>query len=216
MGTLQSNLNALMQQRRLNSRRLAQLAGIAQPIVYRLLKGETRNPRLDTLQALAKACGVSVSALTESASQPSSIPILETAHWPRWQEAHTLAKNHFSCSMTAGRDSFALEFPRLGPSHGTPYRTLFVIEPYTVPLHGGFAWLKCAEHGYVVRQYLNDTDQVVLQPLNRQDRSHPMNAGDQLIGAVTLSISRWSSPTRHTSLDHHQNAAVTQPSHVVV
>ena len=60
---LASRLKALREQKGLTKYRLAKLCGISETYLYRLELGAIKNPRRDTLQALAKGLGISLAEL---------------------------------------------------------------------------------------------------------------------------------------------------------
>lgn len=63
MDALQKNLAYLMAKHQTNPTQVAQATKIPQPTVYRILMGETKNPRVDTLQTIADHFRVSLEAL---------------------------------------------------------------------------------------------------------------------------------------------------------
>lgn len=63
MELLQRNLRWLMDRNGTNATQVAQQTGIPQPTIYRILTGETGNPRVATLTSLAKHFRVSLEAL---------------------------------------------------------------------------------------------------------------------------------------------------------
>lgn len=80
MNTLQKNLNYLMSKHRTNDTQLAQRIDVPQPTIFRIRTGETKNPRVDTLQTIADFFHVSVEALrsidlsaAEFSAQPTPI-----------------------------------------------------------------------------------------------------------------------------------------------
>ena len=78
MDILQRNLEYLINRNQTNTNQLAHDTGIPQPTIYRILSGETRNPRSSTLLILAKHFRVSLEALQQTdlrANEVSSKPI---------------------------------------------------------------------------------------------------------------------------------------------
>lgn len=63
METLAQNLTSLMDAQRLSSAELARKTGIAQPVIYRIMNGQTPNPQLLTIKPLADYLGVSIDKL---------------------------------------------------------------------------------------------------------------------------------------------------------
>ena len=72
--TLKTRLKNLREGKGLTKYRLAKLSGISQTYIYRIEQGEIKNPRRDTLQALAKGLGITLAQL-----------IGETSPWESWE-----------------------------------------------------------------------------------------------------------------------------------
>lgn len=66
--SLSENLAALKQRRRMTTQTLSERAGVPKGTINKLLNGETRNPRLETLCRLSEALGCPVEALTDGAN----------------------------------------------------------------------------------------------------------------------------------------------------
>lgn len=78
MEILQRNLDFLIKKHQTNTNQVATATGIPQPTIYRILSGETTNPRGSTLMLLAKHFRVSLEALQQTdlrANEVSSTPI---------------------------------------------------------------------------------------------------------------------------------------------
>jgi transcriptional regulator with XRE-family HTH domain len=60
---LSSILSSLMEQKGIKSAELARKIGIAQPVIYRLMSGETLNPQLLTLKPIADFFNISLDQL---------------------------------------------------------------------------------------------------------------------------------------------------------
>ena len=61
--TLAARLKAFRESKGLTKYRLAKLSGISQTYIYRLELGEIKNPRRDTLQALARGLNITIAQL---------------------------------------------------------------------------------------------------------------------------------------------------------
>jgi len=72
--TLAHRLRTLREGKGLTKYRLAKISGVSQTYIYRIEKGEIRNPRRDTLQALARGLGITVAQL-----------VGETSPWETWE-----------------------------------------------------------------------------------------------------------------------------------
>jgi transcriptional regulator with XRE-family HTH domain len=66
MSNISENLLALREGKGLTQQALATLAGLPWSVVAKIEQGVTKNPRLDTLRALAKALGVTLDRLAGS------------------------------------------------------------------------------------------------------------------------------------------------------
>ena len=60
---ISKTLKKLIADHKLNTMELARRTGIGQPVIYRLISGETDNPKIATLCALADYFGISVNQL---------------------------------------------------------------------------------------------------------------------------------------------------------
>jgi len=63
LGDLASRLKAFREAKGLTKYRLAKLSSISETYIYRLERGEIKNPRRDTLQILAKGLGITLAEL---------------------------------------------------------------------------------------------------------------------------------------------------------
>jgi len=62
---ISGNLKKLLGKYNLNTLELSRRTGIAQPVIYRLLTGETQDPKISTLLALSSYFGISLDVLIE-------------------------------------------------------------------------------------------------------------------------------------------------------
>lgn len=72
--SLGSRLNSIRINKGLTKYRLAKLSGISQAYIYRVERGEIKNPRRDTLQKLAYGLGISLTELI------GEVPPIDTWH----------------------------------------------------------------------------------------------------------------------------------------
>jgi len=63
MDSLANRLTTLMQKQNLSSSELARLTGITQPVIYRLMTGQTENPQIFTIKPIADYFGISIDQL---------------------------------------------------------------------------------------------------------------------------------------------------------
>ena len=64
------NLKALMDNKKMNPTELSRLSGIAQPTVFKILKGQIKSPSIATAEALAQALQATLPQLIYSADLP--------------------------------------------------------------------------------------------------------------------------------------------------
>lgn len=97
--SLAARLKALREGKGLTKYRLAKLSGISQTYIYRIELGEIKNPRRDTLQALAKGLDITLAQL-----------IGETSPWESWELVERSLKAYVPDSNQPKRS--ANSFPR--------------------------------------------------------------------------------------------------------
>lgn len=87
---------------------LARQAGIDQSVVWRIENGEAKNPRLESVVALAGALGVPVESLLVGGAQPDSVTLLRQAieRIEAEREAQRLFEVLASDTDAADRDRF--------------------------------------------------------------------------------------------------------------
>lgn len=93
---ISENLKKLIEEHNLNTLELARRTGIGQPVIYRIMTGETDNPKIATVRTLADYFGISVNQLLgensissfnkpEDVFTPPQIPLLsfeQVSFWP--------------------------------------------------------------------------------------------------------------------------------------
>ena len=75
--TLAARLKSVREAKGLTKYRLAKLARVSQTYIYRLEKGEIRNPRRDTLQALSRGLNISLAELLGETSPKDTWSLVE-------------------------------------------------------------------------------------------------------------------------------------------
>ena len=196
---LASNLNNLLRERQLTVAKVADDLGMPLMTVRRLLLGETTDPRMTTLKALADYFGVSVDALysddhlSVAMHQPTSpqfVPVLswdvlrettdlqtlDLSRWPDWQPINLPDTN------MAQQGLFALESrPSMYPRF--PLGTLFIFDPHLKPQDGDIVLVRLPDHDITLRELIIDPPDWQLQsisntasPLHYQKDVHEMVA----------------------------------------
>lgn len=78
---ISENLKKLIEKYNLNTLELARRTGIGQPVIYRIMTGETDNPKIATVRTLADYFGISVNQLLGE-NAPSSFNKPENVFTP--------------------------------------------------------------------------------------------------------------------------------------
>lgn len=146
-------LTAKLQEKGWSETELGRRAGVSQPTVNRILKGESDNPRIDNVINIAKALGLDGAALlagkiaTEFDENVIAGPAI-VGRVPRlsWVQAGTLseaidmfepgyAEEWLDCPFPHSKKAFCLEVR--GTSMSPDYRPgeLIVVEPMLEPMH---------------------------------------------------------------------------------
>ena len=159
---LAHNLQALLKKHNINANQLAHILNIPMMTVWRLSTGETRDPRISTLQIIANYFGVSVDALMASSDKviinplgyamSHTVPLLDwdtvgrisTIHdldlsiWETWQSVCMKSGDQIS------KDAFAIESkPYMYSIY--PKGTFFAIDPNIKSIDGDMMLIKIKE-----------------------------------------------------------------------
>ena len=81
-GTLASKLEKLMRAKGINAKQLAEAAKLNPTAAYDIIKGKSKNPRVDTINALANALGVAASELMQSSAEATNETIVHGERGP--------------------------------------------------------------------------------------------------------------------------------------
>lgn len=86
MQQLNEILKYYVQKNQLNPSELARITGIGQPVIFRMLSGETQNPKVATLSPIAKHFGVSISQLIGDEPLPQDDAHNQVAAQNTWRQ----------------------------------------------------------------------------------------------------------------------------------
>ena len=182
MTKLSSVLKKLISEHTLNTAELARQTGVLQPVIHRIVSGETDNPKIGTLLPIANYFGISINELigeeTVLANQnvnPSmanntlhKIPLLnwqEIKEWPNIikrgdrgyiETSNKLCKNSYAVAV---KDSTML--PRF------PEGTILIIDTSLVPQDQDFVIVQTSlQNEPLFKQVFFDGDDIYLKPVN--------------------------------------------------
>jgi transcriptional regulator with XRE-family HTH domain len=178
--SLAENLKKLIKRKHLNTLELSRLIGIGQPVIYRIMTGETEDPKISTVLALASYFGITVNQLighecfpqqskSESKVDVFEIPLLnidQIVNWPDIDLTENNAKvmtdyhpaNKFFYAFKVKDDAMSPLFPK---------GTVLIIDGNKKPKNRSYVIAKLeSEKTILFRQLLKDDKIQYLKPLN--------------------------------------------------
>lgn len=181
MKNLNKILRALMEETRLSESELARRCQIGQPVIHRILSGETDNPRVATLSQIANYFSISISQLIGDSPLPSNrlpgthnltanalslVPLInweQATHWPTDINNPSMV----ATDLVVEEGAFALMvkdntmFPRFVEG------MTLIIDPKRLAKNRDFVIVHLSEQPQAVfKQILTDGDDIYLKPLN--------------------------------------------------
>ncbi len=175
---LSSNLRALMQKSHLTEAELARQTSTNQPVIHRLATGKTGNPKVSTLQPIAKHFGISVSQLIGETpldlpnfnQQENSNVISQIPFYSMLSLSNAIKKtnsNHAYTDQPISSKGFATRITDTTMQPQFPPNTLLIIEPDRTPKNGDYI-IAYNEMDKIAtfKQLLIDSKQQFLKPLN--------------------------------------------------
>lgn len=179
-----SNLSSVLKQLikdddNLNVTELARLTGIVQPVMHRLVSGDTDNPKINTISPIADHFGISIDELVGRIPLPTQnglfnrnkrkqIPIIQWSAILDWLQVGLesrveIIESNVEVSDKAYavivRDSTML--PRFLPN------SILLVDPATAPENGDFVVAITEKNSQpTFKQVLFDGDDTYLKPLN--------------------------------------------------
>src|SRR3990167_10705325 len=126
MKKLSQILRALMDELQLSESELARRTQIGQPVIHRILSGETDSPRVATLSQIANYFSISISQLIGDSPLPENrlpgthtqsihtwiqVPLLNWEQVLTWPKQKNTVKNPLmvATELTVSQDSFAIK-----------------------------------------------------------------------------------------------------------
>jgi len=182
MAKLAENLTLLMKAHDINSCELSRNTGILQPVIYRLMHGETDNPKIATLLPIANYFSLTLNQLIGDAPLPSfsqrclgnysiqaiKIPIISWEQATIWPQINNAEHVDFLPVTTAlNKDAFILQMKGTTMESRFPDGALLIIDT-SIPYNDkDFVIVRIEQQPEVIfRQLLFDGNNIALKPLN--------------------------------------------------
>jgi len=203
-------LATLMSQRGLSEGELGRRSGVSQPTIHRIVTGESKNPRQDNVEAIAKAIGVSSAWLwnggdveTVSSDNPVTelqpykyyrYPVLSQVNagegaeiWDYFEPEN--AEDWLLSTENAGENGYWLTVEGASMTAPTapsfPEGTRVLIQPEGFHLLSGKYYIAQNNAGEATfKRYLRDSGKEYLAPLNPEYRTFEMGDNWHIVGRV--------------------------------
>lgn len=186
MNNLKKNLNLLLKEADMSGAELARKTGIAQPVLHKIIAGDTTNPNVNTLRPIAKFFAISLSQLLGDEPLPADrlqgthvADQLTTAYLPilTWNDIKLWLNNltdtkfkpseWISTEKQVGSKAFALLIET--DSYGLMFKkgSVVILDPDKTPQDGDLVLVKLeSEPDILFRQLIKDGSDIYLRPVN--------------------------------------------------
>lgn len=201
MKYLRHILRNLMDELNLSESELARRTQVGQPVIHRILSGETDNPRVATLSLIANYFSISISQLIGDVPLPehrlpgthnprlstwSQVPLLtweQAAEWP--QQKNIQHPQMIATELAVGLNAFALTVKDTTMSPRFNEGMLLIVDPDQTVEDRDFAILLLDHQTHVVfKQILKDGADIYLKPLNPDFKTTLLSPTSRIIGPV--------------------------------
>lgn len=202
MNKLPQVLLLLMEEQDLTVSELARRTGIGQPVIHRLLSGETDNPKVATLSPIANYFAISISQLIGDDLLPkerisgtfrmtshgwTTIPLLsweQAIHWLDNRDSINIDK-YETTDISVSENAYALRVKDTTMTPRFPENTLLVIDPVMEPSDRDYVVAHISNQKQAIfRQLLLDSDDTYLKPLNTDFKMILLNRESRLLGVM--------------------------------
>lgn len=204
---LSQNLRTLMNETKLSESELSRRTGVAQPIIHRMLDGNNKNPKIATLNPIAKYFQVTISQLIgdEHLSHIHAITSTEHKGWSSlplitWKDAlhwHEIMNNYKALSkypmvftdFNVTQKAFGLEVKDSSMEPKFSKGTILIIEPEKQPKDRDFVIVNLNNHPEAIfKQVLIDGVNHHLRSLSTEINNNIIiSSSDKYIGIVVQS-----------------------------
>lgn len=186
---ISKTLKQLMAEHKLNTMELARRTGIGQPVIYRLISGETDNPKIITLCSLADYFGISVNQLIGEAPLPNKsgkeqqkvtkhlaeIPLVNWDEVLDWRTKHNKKRKTVFTNIMADTNLYALKMEDDSMDPVFSKGTILIIDAHKEAVDRSYVIIKLKKRQQTVfRQLLIEDDYQYLQPLNPDTDKYKM------------------------------------------
>jgi len=199
-----AQLNKLADKHRLNVAELARMAGLSQPTAHRILSGQSKNPKLENIRALAEALGTTIPELmggnpalnTNAGPLGKSVPLYTIDQLSVGEETDARTPCPFHC----GPNTYAFTVEGMAgmasamhPMYGRAYPvgSIVFVDPdqaNKVQHNDVVAAILTDDDAFTFRVLLREAGRDTLMPLNPQfpniDPSRPFKIVGKVIGAI--------------------------------
>ncbi len=194
-------LKALMNSRGLSESELARQTGIGQPVVHRMISGETGNPKIETLRPIAHYFSVTINQLIGDEPLPkdrllgnvsnkirawNQVPHLsyeEAAAWPNL--AKDSIEKRVATDIDVSDNAFALTIKDSTMMPRFPEGTVIIVDPAYKPADRDFAVVHIEGHKQATfKQILIDGETTYLKPLNPDFSVQLLDKNHRFLGVM--------------------------------
>lgn len=198
---LHTVLRALMDSQHLSESELARRTGIGQPVIHRMLSGETGNPKIETLRPIASYFTLTINELIGDEPLPkdalSGTLGKRVPNWNRvplltWEQATQLPYvNHAECEQFVATDqdvsdnAYALTIKDSTMLPRFPENAIIIVDPAYTPIDRDFAIVHIDGHKQVTfKQILIDGEETYLKPLNPDFKVSVLDKKHRFLGVL--------------------------------
>lgn len=199
---ISNTLKQLMSAHKLNTMELARRTGIGQPVIYRLISGETDNPKIITLCALADYFGISVNQLIGDAPLPithgrnkqkvnkqvTEIPLINWDEVIDWRAKHDKKHETIFANITPNANLYALKMQDNSMDPVFSKGTILIIDGNKEPSDRSYVVIKLKKEKQIIfRQILIEDDYQYLKPFNPDTEKYKIRLlakGDKCCGVL--------------------------------
>lgn len=202
MKKLPQILRSLMEEQGLTVSELARRTGVGQPVIHRLLSGETDNPKVATLSPVASYFAISISQLIGDNAIPkerisgtfrmtshgwTTLPLLsweQAIHWLNNRDSITVEK-YETTEVSVSENAYALRVKDTTMVPRFPENTLLIIDPIIQPSDRDYVIAHISNQKQAIfRQLLLDSDDTYLKPLNTDFKITLLDKESHLLGVM--------------------------------
>lgn len=194
-------LNRLLTDYHISASELARQTGVSQPVVHRIINGETDNPKMETLRQIANYFSISINQLIGETEininsdgkitgipQALNIPVLalEQAHfWPEQKHKATPIKTVLIEPTSANKHFFAVTLEDTAMSPSFPAGTIIIIDPELLPKDSDYVVIhRQGQNKAMFKQFLTDGENKYFKSLNPDFPMMQMTKDHKILGVM--------------------------------